>query len=39
VGGAAGEEMNAASSPEHAWEFGLARVLDSLAPTIEGAGA
>lgn len=31
VGGAAGEEMNAPSSPEHAWEFGMARVLDALA--------
>ncbi|MEV0953218.1 TetR/AcrR family transcriptional regulator C-terminal domain-containing protein [Promicromonospora sp. NPDC050249] len=39
VGGAAGEEMNAASSPEHAWEFGLARVLDSLAPAADGPGA
>jgi hypothetical protein len=32
VGSAAGQEMNAASSPEHAWEFGLSRILDSLAP-------
>ncbi|MFD2025638.1 TetR/AcrR family transcriptional regulator [Promicromonospora aerolata] len=39
VGAAAGEEMNAASSPAHAWEFGLARVLDSLAPTDDGPGA
>lgn len=30
VGGAAGEAMNAPSSPAHAWEFGLARVLDAL---------
>lgn len=36
VGGAAGQEMNAASSPLYAWEFGLARVLDSLAPTVRG---
>lgn len=33
VGAAAGAEMNAASSPEHAWTFGLTRILDSLAPT------
>ena len=33
VGSAAGQEMNAASSPAHAWEFGLARVLDALALT------
>lgn len=31
VGAAAGEAMNAPYSPEHAWEFGLARVLDALA--------
>lgn len=31
VGSAAGQEMDAAYSPAHAWEFGLARVLDSLA--------
>lgn len=31
VGAAAGEAMNAAYSPEHAWQFGLARVLDALA--------
>ncbi|MFI6427119.1 TetR/AcrR family transcriptional regulator [Promicromonospora sp. NPDC050880] len=30
VGSAAGEAMNAPSSPAHAWEFGLARVLDAL---------
>ncbi|MEU4363155.1 TetR/AcrR family transcriptional regulator C-terminal domain-containing protein [Promicromonospora sp. NPDC023987] len=30
VGGAAGQAMNAPLSPAHAWEFGLARVLDSL---------
>lgn len=32
VGAAAGQEMNAPSSPTHAWEFGLARVLDALTP-------
>lgn len=31
VGAAAGTEMEAASSPAHAWRFGLARVLDGLA--------
>ncbi|WP_202033195.1 TetR family transcriptional regulator [Nocardioides sp. WS12] len=31
VGAAAGEAMGAASSPLHAWDFGLARVLDALA--------
>lgn len=31
VGQAAGEAMNTTYSPEHAWEFGLARVLDALA--------
>ncbi|MCP2263771.1 TetR/AcrR family transcriptional regulator [Promicromonospora thailandica] len=30
VGGAAGAAMNAPSSPAHAWEFGLDRVLDAL---------
>ncbi|MEU5843228.1 TetR/AcrR family transcriptional regulator C-terminal domain-containing protein [Rhodococcus sp. NPDC047139] len=34
VGGAAGEAMNAAYSPEHAWEFGLQRVLDGLEPLV-----
>jgi AcrR family transcriptional regulator len=37
VGGAAGQEMNAASSPAHAWEFGLARVLDALEPASGSA--
>ncbi|MGW2094939.1 TetR/AcrR family transcriptional regulator [Promicromonospora sukumoe] len=32
VGAAAGEAMNAPSSPAHAWTYGLARVLDSLSP-------
>lgn len=31
VGAAAGQEMAAAASAEHAWRFGLARVLDALA--------
>lgn len=31
VGGAAGAELGAAYSPEHAWRFGLDRVLDALA--------
>lgn len=31
VGAAAGAEMGAASSAEHAWRFGLERVLDALA--------
>lgn len=39
VGSAAGQEMNAASSPAHAWEFGLARVLDSLAAAAGRPGA
>ncbi|MFD2796280.1 TetR/AcrR family transcriptional regulator [Promicromonospora vindobonensis] len=39
VGGAAGEEMNAPSSPAHAWEFGMARVLDALARAAAEPGA
>jgi AcrR family transcriptional regulator len=39
VGSAAGQEMNAPSSPAHAWEFGLARVLDSLGQAADGPGA
>jgi AcrR family transcriptional regulator len=31
VGSAAGEAMQAAYSPDHAWRFGLARVIDGLA--------
>ncbi len=38
VGSAAGEAMNAPSSPAHAWEFGLARVLDSLAVAADRSG-
>jgi len=37
VGGAAGAAMNAPSSPAHAWEFGMARVLDALASATGGA--
>ncbi|WP_433337222.1 TetR/AcrR family transcriptional regulator [Spirillospora sp. CA-294931] len=35
VGTAAGQEHNAAVAPEHAFEFGLARVLDGLAVLID----
>lgn len=31
VGASAGEAMDAAYSPDHAWEFGIGRVLDGLA--------
>lgn len=36
VGSAAGAAHGAAYSPEHTWNFGLARVLDGLAALIEG---
>lgn len=36
VGAAAGAEMAAAASAEHAWRFGLARVLDALAALPRG---
>jgi len=36
VGAAAGEELQAAYSPDHAYRFGLARVLDGLAALIDG---
>jgi AcrR family transcriptional regulator len=36
VGAAAGAEHQAAYSPDHAYRFGLARVLDGLAALIEG---
>ncbi|MCF4120779.1 TetR/AcrR family transcriptional regulator [Antribacter sp. KLBMP9083] len=39
VGSAAGEAMNAPSSPAHAWEFGMARMLDSLAVAADGPGS
>ncbi|GHH74691.1 TetR/AcrR family transcriptional regulator [Promicromonospora soli] len=39
VGSAAGAAMNAPSSPAHAWEFGMARVLDSLAVAADGPRA
>jgi len=35
VGTTVGELFNAASDPEHAWEFGLARVLDGIEQYIE----
>ncbi|MER5783420.1 TetR/AcrR family transcriptional regulator [Streptomyces mobaraensis] len=35
VGAAAGSAQGAAYSPEHAWEFGLGRVLDGLAVLID----
>lgn len=35
VGSAAGAAHGGAYSPEHAWEFGLQRVLDGLAALIE----
>lgn len=37
VGTATGESRGAAYSPEHAYTFGLARVLDGLATLIEGS--
>ena len=36
VGTAAGTAQGGAYSPDHAWEFGLQRVLDGLAALIEG---
>jgi hypothetical protein len=39
VGAAAGAAQRAAYSPEHAYEFGLARVLDGLSVLIEGTQA
>jgi AcrR family transcriptional regulator len=38
VGSAAGAAQGAAYSPDHAWEFGLERVLDGLAALIERTG-
>jgi AcrR family transcriptional regulator len=38
VGAAAGAAHGGAYSPEHAWEFGLARVLDGLGALIERRG-
>ena len=38
VGAAAGEAMNAAYSPEYAWEFGMQRVLDGLEPLVSHGG-
>ena len=37
VGAAAGAAHGGAYSPDHAWEFGLARVLDGLGVLIEGS--
>ena len=39
VGAAAGEALQAAYSPRHAYEFGLARVLDGLAALIDSRGS
>lgn len=38
VGAAAGEAMDAAYSPEHAWDFGVNRVLDALESLIRTEG-
>jgi AcrR family transcriptional regulator len=38
VGSAAGAAHGGAYSPDHAWEFGLERVLDGLAALIEAEG-
>jgi hypothetical protein len=38
VGAAAGAAQSGAYSPDHAWEFGLARVLDGLGVLIEQRG-
>jgi AcrR family transcriptional regulator len=37
VGAAAGAAQGGAYSPEHAWEFGLQRVLDGLGALIDGS--
>ena len=39
VGQAAGEAYGAASDPEHAFEFGLQRVLDGIEALVEARGA
>ncbi|NHC13856.1 TetR/AcrR family transcriptional regulator [Motilibacter deserti] len=39
VGAAAGEEYQAAGSPEATFEFGLARLLDGVAVLVDGRGA
>lgn len=39
VGSAAGAEHRGAYSPEHAFEFGLARILDGIAVLLADAGA
>jgi AcrR family transcriptional regulator len=38
VGGAAGQAMNAAYSPTHAYDFGLARVIDALDRLVRPEG-
>jgi AcrR family transcriptional regulator len=38
VGSAAGAAQGSAHNPEHAWAFGLARVLDGLAALVDGRG-
>ncbi|KUL39041.1 TetR/AcrR family transcriptional regulator [Actinoplanes awajinensis] len=38
VGAAAGAALGAAHNPDHAYDFGLARVLDGLGVLIDGAG-
>ncbi|WP_245553416.1 TetR/AcrR family transcriptional regulator C-terminal domain-containing protein [Nocardia veterana] len=39
VGAAAGQAHDSAYSADHAWNFGLARVLDGLAVLVEGSGS
>ncbi|WP_220448592.1 TetR/AcrR family transcriptional regulator [Nonomuraea mesophila] len=39
VGQAVGEELNAAYSPEHAFEFGLQRVLDGIEALVDNRAA
>ncbi|MDH2413452.1 hypothetical protein [Nocardioides sp. CER19] len=39
VGAAAGQAMQTSSSPDHAWDFGLARIVDGLAVLASGSGS
>lgn len=39
VGAAAGEAMNTSYSPDHAWKFGLERVLDALTSLVDDGQA
>jgi AcrR family transcriptional regulator len=39
IGSAAGAAQGSADNPEHAWAFGLARVLDGLAVLVDERGA